>query len=106
MSPDKLMVGDQCVERYGEGRPSRPQLGQVVMRQHSQQLFSARGQAHKYLTPVGFAAGPPDELDGAVVLDLQPLGQVADGCLLSLGQGIKGEQKGRSIERPYHLRSG
>ena len=67
----------------------------------AEQRFSMRRDVHDDVTPVSLRAFPPKkpalfhavhQLDGAVMLDLQPLGETADGRFLIVGQPAQCQQ--------------
>src|SRR5581483_9678372 len=89
-------------ERASQHRARRAQLGVVLERELVQQRLAARGEADEHLAAVGLAAaaanqplgfGAIHQLDGAVVLEVQTLGELADGRLLPGGVAADGEQE-------------
>ena len=67
----------------------------------AEQRFSMRRDVHDDVTPVSLGAFPPKkpalfhavhQLDGAVMLDLQPLGETTDGWFLIVGQPAQCQQ--------------
>jgi hypothetical protein len=93
---------EQRPQHAHETRPDRAQLLEMMERKLPQHPLPLRPQPHDYQPAVAPVAGPPhepllrqavDQLDRAVVLNLQPLRERADGRLLSARQPADREQQ-------------
>lgn len=90
------------LEHLGQRGTARSQLGAMVHRELMEDRLAARREAHEHLPPVGFTSladdqparhKPIDELDSAVVANLQALGDGRDGWLYPFGQALDRQQK-------------
>ena len=91
----------------GPGEPPdrgahRRELGEMVQRQLAEHRLSPRREFDEDLASVDECAAPPhepplrqavDQLDGAVVLHLEPLGQLADRRVPAPREALHGEQQ-------------
>jgi len=95
------------VGHEGPGEPPdrgahRRELGEMVQRELAEHRLSPRRELDEDPAPVDECATPPhelplrqavDQLDGAVVLHLKPLGQLADRRLPVPREALHGEQE-------------
>jgi len=95
-------IPDKGVERLNEIRTNRAQLGMMGERELAQYLFSLWGEVDKNpslisLIPTALDETalnePIDQLDGAMMRELEPLGQGADGRFPSLRQTPHGKEQ-------------
>ena len=86
------------IERAHQGRPRRPQFPSVMEREIAQERFAVWREGDEDLSPVRRSSAARDQplthraanqLDRAVVLQLQPLGEAADGRALPIGQALQ-----------------
>src|SRR5437667_937265 len=93
---------DEGVERPAERRRHRAQLRAMGVRQPREYRLGAPCEVHEHPPPVGPGPRPADqaprlhavdELDGGVVLDLQPLGEEPDGGVYPRGHALHREQE-------------
>jgi len=89
------------VQSPGESRRDDAKLVDAVPDEPAEKRFSMRRNVHDDVTPVSLGAFPPKkpalfhavhQLDGAVMLDLQPFGEAADGWFLVGGQPAQRQQ--------------
>jgi len=89
------------VQGPGESRRDDTQLVDAMPDEPAEQRLSMRRDVHDDVTPVSLGAFPPKkpallhavhQLDGAVMLNLQPFGKTTDGRLLIGGQPAQRQQ--------------